>query len=439
MTDGQPPHEEEEPWEPPFDFPEEADFDYRPDDAWESESHESLNPHILSLVDRYLDDTKVEKSIREHIPLLLILGGIRIADQRNTAKPVHFYGPHTPFRYILHLTQLGGSGTGKGATVEAFYNIVGPTSDDDHPIFSVGEYKGGSLESLRGGTATVGNRRFVQFGGIERGYDGFLYVPEFTQLADLSQRSSGAIQTIIAWADTSRMTFDTISGGLVKYAAPTSLILGLQTAKVTDVENVVLGWNRRSVYDQYATPTTESILPSKRVKAIGGNAEKLAEVKGALRSVWKNWAPSAIDWGPFETWLESAYLHHLAVAQDEQMLYSLALGYHIMSGGSVAGTVTVGVSDDLHRILDQILWYKRIARISVKARTANDIMDAVKDRYLLGDGQSIRKRTLVRILAARLSIDEDLIRDTLPMLTERGILESFLDEEKHTIYRLARK
>lgn len=424
---------------PQFEFPDNSDFDYRPPDSWDPAGFGNGNPHILSLIDDYLEGANVKTHVREHIPLLAILAGTRIADHYNSVKQIHRYAPNTPFRYILHLTQLGGSGTDKGATVEAFYHIVGSNSDAEHPLFSTGEYKGGSLESLRGGTATVGSRRFVQFGGLERAYDGFVYVPEFTQLAALAERSSGAIQTIIAWADTAKMTFDTVSGGYVRYFSPASLILGLQTAKVTDVENVVIGWNRRSIYDQYTTPMTEDILPSNRKEPTEGDPHALETVRGAIRSVWKNWKPTHLDWGPFHEWLEHAYRNHVAVAQDEQMLYSLTLGYHIVAGGPVAGSISIGVSKHLDRILDRILWTKRLARITIEARTANDVLEVVRDPYLLGNGQTVDRRALIRILAARLSIGEDLVEKTLPMLEERQMLVSSLDAQDRPQYTLGKR
>lgn len=429
-----------EEFDPP-DFPEEREeFDFRDERAWEGEESEEPNPHILALTNRYLEDRQVATPILKHIPTLVFLAAIRVADRRNAQHPVHFFGPDIPFRYTIHLTQLGSSGFYKGATVEEFFRIVGKSSSGAQPVFETNEYKGGSLESLRGGVAQLGGQRAFQLGGIERSALGFVYVPEFTQLAELGEKSKGAIQSIIAWADTAgKMVYDTISGGFVEYHAPSSLILGLQTAKLTDVEDVVLGWNRRSIYDKYAPLDIDEVLSANRKEALPTDPFALKTLREAYEKMIHGWKPERIDWTPFREWMDRAYLGHLAVPQDEQMLYSIALGYHIATGRRWTGVVPVGVPPDLHRILERILFYKRLARINPTVRAAHDAKYVLTDRHVLGQGQTMGLKDVKRHVAARLAIDEDLTQQALEHLVEEGILMSVVEQTAgadQTVYKL---
>lgn len=416
-------------------------FDFRPPDDWQEESEESPNTHLLSLVDQFLEASQAERVVREHIPTFVMLVGTKIADILNAYRPVHYYGPDIPFRYVVHLTQLGASGTYKGATYDAFSRLVGRSSTGERELFPTEEFKGGSIESLRGGVSLLSGDRAYRPGGIETNYSGFIYVPEFTQLADLARERGGAIQSIVAWADAAgKMTYDTISGMPCRFYAPASLVLGLQTAKLTDVEQVVIGWNRRSVYDYYAIPRTPEILPENRREALPIDSGLLHGIRKEITTLARGWSPSRIDWRGFHEWLSKAYQNQVAVAQDEQMLYSLALGYHIVSGGSWTGVVHVGVSDDLNRILERILHYKRLARVSVTRRTMAEARYVIEDPYVLGDGsRSLAKNDLMRIVAARLSIGEELAVEAITALEHEGYLRCIVEtsgETERAVYKL---
>jgi hypothetical protein len=411
---------------PPDDYPSEVEFDYRSDDTDEGETG---LPNLLARTDAFLEEHNAKLRVREHIPLMVVLAGIRYADQFNSRAHVHTFGPGIPFRYVGHLTQLGASGTDKGATVEQFYRIIGRGGPTDPAVFPTDIYKGGSLEALRGGVTSVDGTRTVKFGAVQRVPAGFIYVPEFTQVADLSDRSAGAIQSLLAWADTGEMSYETISGAKVTYNSYPSMIVALQTARLTEVESVVLGWNRRSIYDLYLTPTTSMILPENRPVPRPLDTSALLSLRADYRTVLRNWNPELLDLEEFDEWLSNAYKTNAAVAQDEQMLYSIGIAHHMVSGGRGNGVVRIGVSEDLDRILRQILWHKRIARVSLQRRVAQETILVLDDPYVLGtdvahpNGQTLYERDVIRIVAARLSIGESEVLPALVYLDEKGEIE----------------
>jgi len=413
-------------WKPP-DFPDDADFDYRlPEDIL---TEAPLNPSFLARADAYLEDANAPLVVKRHLPLLMMILGSRIADGRNRAHPLHYFSPGIPFRYAIHATLLGASGHGKGATVDAFFRLIGPV-EGETPIFPTYEFKGGSIPSLRGGVPSASGAWWVRPGSIERTDGGFLHVPEFTQLSDLEASRGGEIQAIISWADTGKMSYDTISGGSAEYDSSAVMIVGLQIARLAAVEEVVLGWNRRSVYDSYAPPPVDETLPENRLETRAGDPVLLRAFREAVRSAIRHYAPERLDFTPFRNWLSEAYKNHRATATDEQMLYSIVVGYHVATGSSWTGTVEIGVPPALEPVLERILWYKRLARVNPKVRAAHDALYVLEDPYVLGQDAGMREYPLIRLLAARLSIPEDFAREALEYLLARKFVWTANDEDE---------
>lgn len=379
------------------------------------------NESALVWADRYLNSGHAPKIVREHIPLTLILLCAQIADRRNRDHPTHWYSPGNPFRYVIHLTLLGASGTGKGATVDQFKVLIGPTSNDP-PLIPKFEWKGGSTESLRGGVpASQGGEGMVRQGSIERCRYGFIHIPEFTQLHAIGERNGGGgVQSILAWADTGLMSYETITGGLIDYASTAMLFVGLQLARLGEIEETVLGWNRRSVYDWFPPLTTDEMLPEKRPEAVVGNTDFLARFRETIQRAMVGWRPETVEWEDFRAWLSEAYKSQEAVIQDEQMLYAVAVGYHIASGGALSGNVRIGVSKDLQTILHQLIRQKALSRVPKDRRIAYDAMLVLEDPYVLGEQGRIRpKAEVVRIVAQRLSISEEEAQLGIQAISER--------------------
>jgi hypothetical protein len=403
----------------PLDFTP-TPLDYRPPEPTVDDLIIAPNPNIIKLADEYLASGNAQIWIRRHVPILLAILAARVADRRNLRHPVHFFGPGNPFRYIPHVTLLGASGYHKGATVDAFFRIVADSGDDGPPISPAYTYKGGSIESMRGGVYDLGTPPTIvsRPGSIERNDDGFIHIPEFSQIAALEGRGGGAIQTILAWADDGILTYDTLSGASVEAASSATLIVGLQPAKLDEIEATILGWNRRSVYDVFDPPMTDEILPENRPDAVPGDPEKLAAVRGAIRLLIRNYAPLEIDWKPFRIWLSGMYQKGLATLNDESMLYSLALGYHLVSGGSWTGKIVVSVPEWLHNVLRQAIWNKRRARVDPVIRAAEDVRTILQDRFVLPDPED--QKVLVQTLSARLSVSEAHTGEALRFLLKEG-------------------
>ena len=400
----------------PVEFPEDEEFDYR-----SQPSVETPNANILLLMDDYLGSAGAVDEVRHHIPNLLRILGAKLADRRNRFHPVHFYGPRIPFRYKVHGLNLGASGTHKDATVEQFFQVIGALPGEP-PLFPTFSFKGGSVESMRGGVTQdrPSDPKLVKPGSIERTDDGFLHVPEFTQVAELGERFGGSVQTLLAWADTGCMSYETISGRAVDYLSGSTLLAGLQPALLSVVAAAAAGWARRVVYDHYTIPRTESLLPENRPVATDGDPLKLAAVRNAVLSLARRYAPKSVDWSPFHRWLSDAYRANLVVRQDEQVLYSIALGHHLVSGGSWTGDIQVAVTEDLNDIFRRLLWNKRLSRISTTRRLAREAFDVLEDPYVLGGGGPLLESEAVRIVSARISAPEEAVEEALVRLQEVG-------------------
>ncbi len=425
----------------PVDFTPSA-LDYREPEPSRPEEDLGPNPNILRLAEEYLASANATLWVRRHMPLLLATFATKIADRRNLRHPIHWYNPSEPYRYLVNVTQLGASGHNKGATVSAFYRIVGAEGPDGPALAPTYRYKGGSIEAVRGGIFEVTTpvpAQLDRLGQLERMDDGFIHVPEFSQLVGLEARSPGAIQAILAWADDQVMTYDTLSGASVEYAAAATLIVDLQPDKLDDVEATVLGWNRRSVYDTFDPPTTEEMLPENRPPALPGDPARFHALRGAIRLLTRNYAPREIDWTDFRAWLSRAYRENLATIGDEPLLYSLALGYHLVSGGSWTGRIRVEVPEWVHHVLREAIWNKRRARVSRIVRAAEDAKTVLRDPYILGGehGTARDRRTLVRIIASRLSIPEERVDAGIEALLKEGALVAVQspEEPNATLYR----
>lgn len=431
------------------DFPD-VDFDYReldyhqPDDDEQQEipdpdapaTDDDISPGppsgttsapgsgetILSMVEEYLKSANVDLVVREHIPLLFIADGAKTANWRNR-NPLftkHWFGAGIPYRYLSHITELGASGGTKGATVDQFFYIIGDRAEDPPFVRPVEEYKGGSIEGLRGGVVLEkGQRRKVE-GAIERMNRGYIHIPEFTQIADLGKASGGTVQTIIAWADNGRMAFETIGGGRVVYESEATLIVGLQNAKLDGVEEVVLGWNRRAIYDRFAPAPTERSLSVNRPDAREGDLHLLLKLRAALRAMQAQWAPSSLDYSELKQWLDERYIANELSRVDEQIVYSVAIGHHMVTGGDWAGDVKIKMTDELDRILRRIIWNKGLSRIGADRRGAHDALDVLKDPHLLGRGQAVAARIVERALAGRLSVPEREAARFIGVLVDKG-------------------
>lgn len=411
------------------DVPEEFEFDYRSPDVHDA----GPNPSLHQLVDHYLGDAAAPLVVRHHIPNLLTLLCTKIADRRNLIQPVHFYGPGIPFRYRLHSTLIGSSGSGKGATVAQFYALLGRTQGGP-ALFPTFTFTGGSVESMRGGVTQdrPNDPRLVKPGSLERMDFGFLHIPEMTQVVDLSQKAGGgaAVKSLLAWADTGEMTYETISGREVHYASGATLLNGLQTGALNEVATAVAGWARRTEYDWFTAMSIEEMLPENRPEATEGDPALFAEIRSTIMGLVKSYAPSRVDWSPFRRWLGDAYKNHLATIQDEQMLYAVALGHHLATGGSVVGDVTISVSPSLHAVFERLLFNKRLTRISAVRRLSFEVMDVLEDPYVMGSGQKLRDTEVYRIVAPRVSVPEDEIAKAIAHIIDRGLLLSTAEKGK---------
>lgn len=380
---------------------------------------------ILSMSDEYLKSANVRHKVREHLPVLWIADGAKTANWRNRMPnmAVHWYGAGIPYRYLSHVTLLGASGHHKGAVVDQFFYILGDHPSDPGDVRPTEDYKGGSIQGLRGGTAVEKGQKSHITGAIERMNRGYIHIPEFTQIADLGQASGGAIQTIIAWADSGRMSFETMYGGKVDYPSEASLLVGLQLARLDEVEEVVLGWNRRAIYDRFPPMSIEESLNKNRPTVVPGDLHLLLKLRAGLRAMQASWSPSSIDWSELNEWLDTTYLQHEATVLDEQIVYSVALGHHMVTGGYWTGDVKIQMTKDLERVLRRVVWNKGLARIGPDRRGAHDAFEVLKDPHLLGNGQKLTGRVLERILGARLSVSEYAARKFLGVLIERGFFE----------------
>lgn len=384
---------------------------------------------ILSLAEEYLKSANVRTKVREHLPVLLMADGAKVANWRNRSLQftTHWYGAGLPYRYLSHVTLLGASGHHKGAVVDQFFHIMGDRAEDQPEICPLEEYKGGSIQGLRGGVYSEKGQKVHVTGAIERMHKGYIHIPEFTQIADLGQASGGAIQTIIAWADSGRMSFETMSGGPVGYPSEATLIVGLQLARLDEVEEVVLGWNRRSWYDRFPPMTVEESLNKNRPEVVPGDFHLLVKLRAALRAMRQMWTPTNVDWSELKQWFDESYLKNdpllPATVLDEQIAYSMAIGHHMVSGGTWTGDIKIKVGQDLDRILRRAIWNKGLARIGPERRGAHDALEVLKDPHLLGKGQKLPARALERILAARMSVGEKSARGFMGVLVERGFFD----------------
>jgi len=385
------------------------------------------NPDILGLAEDYLRSANATVWVRRSIPILFASFGAKVADQHNLRHPIHYYGPEAPYRYLYHITNLGASGHNKGATVDAFFRIVGDDGPDGPPIVPTYDFKGGSIESIRGGIfeAAIPQGKgkplpvlLTRPGSLERTDGGYIHIPEFSQLAALEERSGGAIQSLLAWTDNGVMSYDTLSWASVEFGSSTTLIVGLQPDKLNATETTVLGWNRRTAYEVFAPPTTEESKPENRPEATRGDPEKLATLRGALRQLVRSYAPTAIDWTSFRRWLSKGYEAQLLNWPDESLLYSLALGFYLVSGGRWTGKLSIPVPEWLNDRLRAAVSSKRRARIDPVYRAALDCIEVLRDPYVLRAPRE--DRILVEILAARLSLPEERVWEALPIISKFG-------------------
>jgi hypothetical protein len=381
----------------------------------------SENPRrpILDLASEYLRSGRAPEVVCAHIPILLVCAATKVATQQNERHPVYFGGPGIPYRFISHLMLIGPSGCGKGLTVTQFRHIVATGTDfDPTPIWEVEDHKGGSVESLRGGHVIRGKEREYVRGTIQSLDDGFIHIPEFTQLANKRKTETGAVQELIGGMDTGDYGFKTLMGGEpVKFHSEAAFLVGLQPGLLDTVEALVIGWNRRVIYDKYPPRRISDMDPTERDHVSAGDQTTLNELRLALRRLKTHWKPTSFDWSEVDQWLDAAYKSFLTTEADEQLVRSLALGYHMVTTYEWEGVVKIRVPPAVERIVRRCVRFKMLSRQSPARRGAHDAIEVLKDPAILGTKDKGLKLTdAIRIVALQLSVSEDHVKDYFEVL-----------------------
>lgn len=383
---------------------------------------------ILDLLQAYLADCDEMEDVRQHLPFRFIALGAKVATRKNRQTRVHLHGAQDAYRYLSSSVILGPSGGGKGETRTAFRNILCWVDDDGtpHQLWSWGEHKGGSPESLRGGHRPSGHggEPILVRGTIEEQDDGYIEIPELTTLLNKRKAEGGQLQEIIGGMDTGDYGFKTVAGGAHRFHSDATFDMDLQISLLDDAEALVAGWNRRLLYDEFQPRTKAQEEARIRRVVKPPNPVLLAQLRAALGNLKVLWDPKAIDWSEVNDWLVAACKRDEITDVFEQLVRSVAIGWYAINTlpKEWVGTVKIKMSPELDAQLRYAIGCRSLAQQDPAQRLYRTAFKVVCDADVLGrHGTTCRRERLCQIIRHRLQIPETAADEAIRALERQPL------------------
>lgn len=392
-------------------------------EGWEDEVPKTDS--VIVLARAYAASANAPAVVKNYIPTLLMGLGAKIATVKNrslstTGSCYDYYQPEVPYRYISHTLLLGPSGGGKGVLADFFHILI-------QGMWTWEQYSGGTVQGLRGtDRLDKGGKVIHEPGALEHNSHGFVNVPEFSITVGLDKAggSPGQMQTLISWMDTGDMAYRLGTTGYHGYHSEASIIGHLQTSRINSVEDALLGLNRRALYE-VIPPTTilEDVKEVNRV-ATSGSQSILLATRTRIAAVENDFAPTSVNWEEPRAFLEDFVRRKKATKEDKQLVFSICMGYHLMSGGNLTGGIAIHLDKTLLATLNRLITHKHATRIEPYIRGSQEAMRVCRDVDVMGNGQEIKKNELARIISRRMAVSHTMaFRYIDHLLKEEGLLE----------------
>jgi hypothetical protein len=373
------------------------------------------------------------------VPLrsLLIAAGAKVANRYNSTAKLHLYR-NQPYRYITHVTLVGSSGSGKGDTVVTFFEMTAGREVADEDLLDLtgatnapetwrhDEFKGGTLQALYGGvknkeTSLAAERN--RPGQLEILDDGWLSFPEATVLLDLGRRA-GLLQPLIDFMSSGVMKKNTIIGGPVSYPSNCSLIFCFQTGVMAEVDLVIKGIGRRTIYAVVPPATEEERARENQEMNPQPNQSLLDEVRRRFYRLKTEYAPTKIDLAEVKEFIREVGRRSELFARDEQLVHSMAMGWTLVSlpPEKYKGVIKVEMTPSLRKIIEDAMMTSGNWVLDNDDLVANEILLFMRSPSFQAFAGRVGKKETMNRLARALSHKVADIRRVVDQMVKEGLL-----------------